>query len=161
MARIGLVIVVGAIIASMGVALYTFSQYQTNVIEKIAGETVRVGPVEYTVTFDGLFEGDKDTKPEHTFVKIRINAENVGEEKTLLSGGQFYFVDERNQKHEAVYGKFSEKDLLLVGLDPGKPVERTTQFDIPFDEEQQYKIIVRPQKEQSSSDVAIFCITNC
>ena len=161
MARIGFVILVVVISVLMGVAMYAFSQDKTNIIEAVAGETVKIGSVEYTITFDELFEGDKDTKPEHTFVKIKINAENIGEEKTILSGGQFYFVDERNQKHEAVYGEFSEKDLLLVSLEPGKPVEKTTQFDIPFDEEQQYKIILRPQKGQSSSDVAIFCITNC
>ena len=161
MARIGMVIVLGAIIASMIIAIYAFTQYQSNVIETVAGEKVTVGPIEYIVTFDGTHEGSKDTKPENTFVKIRINAENISSEKTVMSGGQFYFVDENQRKHEAVYGEFSEKDLLLEGLDPGKPVERTTQFDVAFDEEKQYKIIIRPQKEQSSPDVAIVCITNC
>ena len=67
---------------------------------------------------------------------IGITAKYIGdEERTLLSGGQFYIVDEKEQKHEAVYGEFSSKDLLLEWLEPNKPVEKTTQFDIPFDEE--------------------------
>ena len=44
---------------------------------------------------------------------------------------------------------------------PGESIERTTQFDVPFDEESQYKIIIRPQKEQSTIDTAVVCITNC
>ncbi|WP_316505239.1 DUF4352 domain-containing protein [Nitrosopumilus sp.] len=161
MARIGIVIVLAAVIGSMGAAIYTFTEYQTNVIETVAGEKVKVGPVEYIITFEGTHKGDKEDQPENIFVKIGITAENISNEKTLLSGKQFYFVDEIQQKHEAVYGEFSAKDLLLEGLEPGEPIERTVQFDVPFDEEKQYKIIVRPEKDQSSQDVAMICITNC
>ena len=45
MARMGLVIVIGAIIGSMVLANYMYTQYQTNFIETNAGETVTVGPV--------------------------------------------------------------------------------------------------------------------
>ncbi len=141
MGGIGIVIVIGAIIASMGLAMFMYTQYQTNYIESSVGNPVIVGPVEYIITFEGTYEGSKDTIPENTFVKIGITAKNISDKKTLLSGGQFYLVDEKDQKHKAVYGEFSSKDLLMVGLDPGKPIERTTQFDIAFDEEKQYKII--------------------
>ena len=161
MARMGIIIVIGAIIISMGAAMYTYAQYQTNYITAVAGETVTVGPVEYTITFEGTHEGDKKTIPENTFVMIGIIAKNIGDEKTMISGGQFYFVDEKEQKHKAIYGDFSSKDLLREWLEPNKPIEKTTQFDIPFDEEKQYKIIIRPQKEQSSLDTAVICITNC
>ena len=157
----GIVIVIGAIIASMAGAMYAYTQYQTNYIETVEGETVTVGPVEYTITFEGTNEGTKEIVPKNTFVKIGIIAKNNGDEKTLLSGGQFYIVDEKDQKHEAVYGEFSSKDLFLEWLEPNKPIEKTTQFDIPFDEENQYKIIIRPQKEQATTDTAVVCITNC
>ena len=161
-AGLGAVIVVGAIIASMAVAMFMYTQYQTNFIETTAGETFTVGPVEYVITFEGTHEGDKDTKPENIFVMIGISAKYIGdEEKTLLSGGQFYIVDEKDQKHQAVYGEFSSKDLLLEWLEPNKPVEKTTQFDIPFDEEKVYKVIIRPQKDQSTVDTAVICLTNC
>ena len=161
MGGIGLVIVVGAIIGSMGLAMFMYTQYQTNYIESSVGSPVTVGPVEYVVTFEGTHGGDKETVPDNTFVMIGITAKNVSEEKTALSGGQFYLIDEKDQKHKAVYGEFSPKDLWIVGLDPGKPIEITTQFDIEFDEEIQYKIVIRPQKDQSTVDTASICLTNC
>ena len=161
MARIGIVIVIGAIIASMGVAMFMYTQYTTNFIESTVGEKITVGPVEYVVTFEGTHEGSKEVIPENTFVMIGITAKNISDEETMISGGQFYIVDEKEQKHEAVFGEFSSKDLWLEKLEPNKPIERTTQFDIPFDEEKQYKIIIRPQKEQSTVDTAVICITNC
>ena len=160
MANFGVVIVFGAIIASMAVALFAYTEYQTNYIETVAGETIVVGPVEYVISFEGTHEGNDENIPENTFVMIGITAKNISEEKTVMSGGQFYIVDEKEQKHKASYIEYTAKDLLLEGLDPGKPIERTTQFDIPFDEESQYKIIIRPQKDQSTVDTAVVCLTN-
>ena len=161
MAGLGIIIVFGAIIASMAAGIYTYTQYQTNYIESIEGEVVKVGPVEYIVTFEGTHQGNKEKMPENTFVMIGINAKNISDETTIISGGQFYIVDEKEQKHEAVFGEFSPSDLFLESLEPNKSIQRTTQFDIPFDEEKQYKIIIRPQKEQSTVDTASICITNC
>jgi hypothetical protein len=153
--------VIGAIIVSISAAMFMYTQYQTNYIESSVGNVVTVGPVEYIVTFEGTHQGDKETVPENTFVMIGITAKNVSEENTALSGGQFYLIDEKDQKHKAVFGEFSPKDLWIVGLDPGKPMEITTQFDIEFDEEIQYKIVIRPQKDQSTVDTASICLTNC
>ena len=161
MGGVGIVVVMGAIIASMGLAMFMYTQYQTNYIESSVGNAVVVGPVEYVITFEGTHEGDKETIPENTFVMIGVTAKNVSEEKTALSGGQLYLIDEKDQKHKAVFGEFSAKDLWIVGLDPGKPVEVTTQFDIEFDEEIQYKVVIRPQKDQSTVDTASICLTNC
>ena len=161
MVKMGAMIVIGFIIVTMAAGMYTYTLYQTNYITSVAGETVTVGPVEYVITFDGTHEGNKEVVPENTFVMIKITAKNISDEKTILTGGQFYIVDEKEQKHEAVYGEFSSKDLFIEWLEPNKPIEITTQFDIPFDEEKQYKIIVRPQKEQSTVDTAVVCITNC
>ena len=161
MARKGLVIVIGAIIGSMVLANYMYMQYQTNFIEVSEGETVLVGPVEYIVTFEGTHDGDKETEPENTFVKIGIIAKNISDENTVVSGGQFFLIDEKDQKHKAVFGEFSSKDLWLVGLEPNKPIEVTTQFDIPFDEDENYKVVIRPQKDQATVDTASICLTNC
>ncbi|QLH06682.1 DUF4352 domain-containing protein [Nitrosopumilus ureiphilus] len=161
MAGMGVIIVVGAIIASIIFANYMYTQYTTNYIEAVGGKATIVGPVEYIITFEGTHEGSKEVVPENTFVKIGITAKNITDKKTIISGGQFYIVDDKEQKHEAVYGEFSSKDLFLETLEPNKPIERTTQFDIPFDEEKQYKIIIRPQKDQSTVDTAVVCITNC
>jgi ABC-type lipoprotein release transport system permease subunit len=161
LAGIGIVIVIAAVIASMAIAMFTYTQFQTNFIEVAAGEPVTVGPVEYIVTFDGTHKGNKETIPENTFVKIRIVANNISQEETRMSGGQFYLIDEKEQKHEAVYGEFSDEDLYGDYLEPGKPISRTTQFDVPYNEQKQYDIVIRPTKEQSTVDTAMICLTNC
>ena len=112
MAGLGVIIIIGAIIVSMGLAMFMYTQYTTNFIESVVGEKVTIGPVEYVITFEGTHEGNKEVKPENTFVMIGITAKNTSDEKTIISGGQFYIVDEKDQKHEAVYGEFSSKDLF-------------------------------------------------
>jgi len=161
LAGIGIVLVFGVVIASMAAGIYTYTQYQTNYITSVAGEAVTVGPVEYVITFEGTHEGNKGNIPKNMFVMVGITAKNISNEKTTISGGQFYIVDDKEQKHEAIFGEFSSKDLFLETIEPNKSIQRTTQFDIPFDEEKQYKIIIRPQKEQSTTDTAVVCITNC
>jgi hypothetical protein len=163
MAGFVVVMIIVGIFVSMGAGMYMYSQYQTNYITAVEGDIITVGPVEYVITFEGTHNGSEEIRPENTFVMIGITAKNITNEKTLLTGGQFYIVDERDQKHEAIYGEgeFSSKDLFIEWLEPNKPIEITTQFDIPFDEESLYKIIVRPQKEQSTTDTAVVCITNC
>lgn len=161
MVQLGIVIVLVVVIGTMAAAMFMYTQYQTNYISSVAGETITVGPVEYVITFEGTHKGSKEIVPKNTFVKIGITAKNINDEKTMLTGGQFYIVDKKEQKHEAVFGEFSTNDLYIEWLEPNKPIEVTTQFDIPFDEESQYKIIVRPQKQQSTVDTAVVCITNC
>ncbi len=161
MGSIGVVIVVVAIMATMGAALYSYTLYQTNFIQVVSGEPVTVGPVKYTIMFEGTHEGSKQVQPENVFVQIGITAMNVSQEDVMLSGGQLYIVDEAEQKHQPVYGEFSAKDLFVESIEPGQSIERSTQFDIPFDKDAQYNIIIRPQKEQSTVDTAIVCITNC
>ena len=161
MVQMGIVIVIGAIIISMAVAMYMYTQYQTNFIMVKIGEPVIIGPVEYTVTFDGTHKGNKETIPANTFVKIKIAAKNISEEKTWISEAQFYLIDEKQQKYQSVYGEFSAEDLSSNWLEPHKSVMLTTQFDVPYDETKQYNIVVRPSKQQSSVDTAVICITNC
>ena len=171
MVRIGAVIVIGVIVISMVVTMYMYTQYQTNFISVNAGESVVIGPVEYTITFDGIHKGNEkliETKPDNIFVKIRIIAKNISEKKTVISASQFYLIDEKQQKHLPVYGGFSTEDLLYDGfrssdhwLEPNKPVIMTTQFDVTYDELNQYNIVIRPSKQQSSVDTALICITNC
>ncbi len=93
MAQMAIVIVFGAVIVSMAAGMYMYAQYQTNYSTTVAGETITVGPVEYVITFEGTHDGNKQVAPENTFVMIGIVAKNISDEKTLLTGGQFYIVD--------------------------------------------------------------------
>jgi hypothetical protein len=157
----GIIIVVGGIIISMVIAMYMYTQYQTNFITVKPGDSVVIGPVKYNVIFDGIHKGNDESIPKNTYVKIRINAKNISQEKTQISGGQFYLLDKNQQKHEAVYGEFSNEDLLYEWLEPDKPATWTTQFDVPYHDEDKYSVIIRPTKQQSSLDVAVICIKNC
>ena len=154
-------IIIAGIAASIAFATYMYSEYQPNFIEVQAGFPVQVGPVVYTVEHIGQHKGDKDIEPEEIFFQIRITAENVGAETTLLSGGQFYLLDETDRKYRAVYGDFSDEDLFNDDLKPNEKISRTTQFDIPYDEDNNYRIGILPTKEQSSNDIGIICVQKC
>jgi len=156
-----MIVVIVAVIVSSGVAISFYLEFQPNFIYVNGGESVQVGPVKYIIEYIGEHSGDKKTSPEHTFVQISIIAENLGKESTRMNGGQFYILDENDAKVQPVYGSFSENDLLNDMLEQHVPVSYTTQFDIPFDENKQYRIGILPTKEQSSMDIGIVCIINC
>ena len=161
MVRIGLVIVVAAIIISIGVAMSFYIEYQPNFITVNAGEPVQVGPVNYIVTHIGEHNGNKDNRPENTFFQIQIIAENTSDGTTRLTGGQFYVLSDNNVKHQAEFGGFSDDDLLNYILEPNVPVTWKTQFDIPYDENTKYSIGILPSKAQASKDIGMVCVTNC
>ena len=155
------VIILVVIIGSISLSGYYYIQSQPNLIYANAGEPIQVGPVNYIIEYTGEYDGNEKTRPEHTFFQILIIAENMGEETTIISGGQFYILDENDAKIQPVYGNFSDSDLLRSHLETNKPVTFTTQFDVPYDENKQYRIGILPTKEQSSIDIGIVCVTNC
>jgi len=154
-------IIIAGIAASMIFASYMYYEYQPNFILVKAGQAVGVGPVMYAVEHIGLHNGDEDIQPEDIFFQISIGAEYQGAGTTLLSGGQFYLLDENDKKYRAIYGEFSDDDLFNTELKPLTQITKTTQFDIPFDEDMTYRVGILPTKEQSSNDIAIVCVLNC
>ena len=160
MARIGILLVLGIMIPIIAVSMYMFVESGVNIIRIDSSKTVMIGPVEYTISFDETHNGDKDTVPENTFLQVKITAKNISDEETVISGGQFYIIKD-NKRYNAVFGEFSPKDLQREVLEPGKAVERTTQFDIAFDEQEKYEVVIKPLREHSTSDTALVCITNC
>ncbi len=161
MARIAIVIIAAAIVISIGIAFSFYVEFQPNFVTVNEGESVKVGPIKYTIEYIGQHNGDENTKPENSFFQISIIAENEGAESSRMTGGQFYILDENDNKVQPVYGNFSEADLLTYMLEPNVPVSFTTQFDVPFDENKQYRIGILPTKEQSSRDIGIVCVRNC
>ena len=161
MVRGFIIAVVVGITVSIGFAIAYYLEFQPNFIYVSGGEPVQVGPVKYIIEHIGEHNGDEKTSPEHTFVQISIIAENLGKEDTRMNGGQFYILDENDAKVQPVYGNFSENDLLNNILEQHVPVFYTTQFDIPYDENKQYRIGIKPTKEQASMDIGMVCIINC
>jgi len=161
MVRVFIIAVLVFITVSIGVAISYYLEFQPNFIYVNGGESVQVGPVKYIIEHIGEHNGDKKTSPEHTFVQISIIAENLDKESTRMNGGQFYILDENDVKVQPVYGNFSENDLLNDMLEQHVPISFTTQFDIPYDENKQYRIGILPTKEQASMDIGMVCIINC
>lgn len=161
MARITIVIVIAAIIASIGIAISYYVEFQPNFLNVNSGESVKVGPVKYIVEYIGNHEGNEKTRPQNTFFQVSIIAENEGKEETRITGGQFYILDKNDKKIQPVFGNFSENDLLTDMLRPNAAMSYTTQFDVPFSENEQYRIGILPTKEQSSRDIGIICVVNC
>ena len=161
MVRVFIIAVMVAITVSIGFAIWAYLEWQPNFIYVNEGESVQVGPVKYIIEYIGEQNGDEKTSPEYTFVQISIIAEKLGKESTRMNGGQFYIIDENDAKFQPVYGNFSENDLLNDILEQHVPVSYTTQFDIPYDENKQYRIGIKPTKEQASMDIGMVCIINC
>ncbi len=160
MAGLVIILIVVAVIGSMGFAFYMYNTYQPNLITGTEGDTITVGPVEYVITFEGTHSGVERKPTNDTFVMIGITAKNIGSEDTPLSGGQFILTN-GTKNFVASYLELSENDLLFERIEPNKPVLRTTQFNVSFNEDTQYHVIIKPQKEQASTDRARICITNC
>ncbi len=161
MVRIGAVIIIGAIIVSMAVALHYYEEYRRVYVHVGAGEPVQVGPVMYKVEYEGNHDGNEKTRPADVFFKIRISATNLDEEETRMSGGQFFIRDEDDRMKQPVFGNFTDMDLREYYLQPGVESVWTTQYDIPFESDRRYEIEIHPTKVQSSLDIGRVCLLNC
>ena len=156
----GIIIVLVIVISIMSVSMYMYLDVSSNIVKANSPDKVTVGPIEFTVSFEETHSGNEETVPENTFVQVQITGENISHEKALISKEQFYIIKD-NKKYDAVYGEFSSKDLESEWVEPGKSIEKTTQFDIPFDSETQYSVVIRPSGMQLGASTAIVCIVNC
>ena len=160
MVQVGIFLVLVVVISIMSVSMYMYFDVSSNIVEVNSPDKVTVGPVKYTLSFEETHQGNEETIPENTFVQIQIAGENISDEKALISKEQFYIIKD-NKKYNAVYGEFSSKDLESEWVEPGKSIEKTTQFDIPFDDETQYSVVIRPNGMQLGTNTAIVCILQC
>ena len=185
MIRIGGILAVAIIIGSIGIAFYFYSEdAYKEVVESDLGETTMVGDVKFDIQYvtnyeilhktkeftefertqieQGLTEGTSET-PEHTYFQIQITAENLGNENTTLTGGQFHLYDEKNTRYGASFVGYGENELSMVDLVPNNAVTVTTQFDVHFDDETKYKVGIVPNRFglQSADEIAFICIKNC
>jgi hypothetical protein len=185
MIRIGGILAVVIIISSIGIAFYFYSQETyREVVTSDLGESTVIGDVKFDIQFvatyeflektkaftdfektqieQGLTEGTSET-PEGKYFQIQITAENKGSETTTLTGGQFHLYDDKNTRYGAMFVGYGEDELSVIELEPNKAVTVTTQFDIPFDDEMEYKVGIVPNRFglQTSQEIAFICIKNC
>ena len=185
MVRTGGFIVVGGIFAVLAVSFYFYSfEVLTDVKVSSLGEPIQVGDVmfdiQYVANFDylektkefklaekgeidrGLIEASNE-KPEHIYFQIQVTAENKGNDIVRFTGGQLHLYDDSNKRLSPTFVGYGDSELSLVDLEPQKAVTLTTQFDIEFDEEMQYRVGIVPNRHgmDGTQEIAFICIRNC
>ena len=185
MVRVGGIIVIAGIFAVLGVSFYFYSgEVLTDVKVSSFGEPVQVGDVmfdvQYVANFDflgktkefkiaeqgeidrGLIEASNET-PTHTYFQIQVTAENKGDDIVRLTGGQLHLYDDSNTRFSPIFVGYGDTELSLVDLEPQKAVTLTTQFDIEYDEEMQYRVGIVPNRHgmDGTQEIAFICIKNC
>ena len=185
MVRIGGVIVIGAILTVIGISFVFYSdEVLTDVKVSNFGEPIQVGDImfdiQYVANFEylektkefkiaeqaeidrGLIEASNE-KPEYTYFQIQVTAENKGSEIVRLTGGQLHLYDDSNKRYTPTFVGYGDSELSLIDLEPQKAVTLTTQFDIEYDEEMQYRVGIVPNRHgmEGTQEIAFICIKNC
>ena len=185
MVRVGGIIILGSIFAVLAVSFYFYSgEVLTDVKVSSFGEPVQVGDVmfdiQYVTNFDylektkefklaekaeidrGLIEASNE-KPEYTYFQIQVTAENKGDEIVRFTGGQLHLYDDSNKRFSPTFVGYGDNELSLIDLKPQKAITLTTQFDIEYDEEMQYRVGIVPNRHgmEGTQEIAFVCIKNC
>ena len=184
--RIGGVIMIAAIIVSIGIAFLFYGEESFREVKVSSwGEPIMVGAVnfdvQYVTNYDflektqdrkewekkqieefGIMEPTKE-KPDGVFFQIQITAENTGDEIVKVTGGQFHLYDIDDKRWSAAFVGYGEPELSVVELEQNKAVTVTTQFDIPYDEEMAYRVGIVPNRfgMEQTTEIAFICIKNC
>ena len=154
-------IIAGVIVLSMVLAPSYFCTTQTVYLTPESGESVVVADVMYDVKYVKIHDGTKEVKPDGVFFQISITAVNMRDEPTNLSGGQFILVDGNGITHIAQFLDTGPDELWYEKIEHGVAVTRTTQFDIEYDKDERYQVIVKPLKEQKTNEWGKVCVKNC
>ena len=161
MVKVFFYIIAGIIAFSMVLAGSYFWTVQTIYITPESDESVAVADVMYDIEFVTIHDGTKEVKPEGVFFQISITAVNMRDEPTNLSGGQFILVDGNGITHIAQFLDTGPDELWYEKIEHGVAVTRTTQFDIKYDKDERYQVIVKPLKEQKTNEWGKVCVKNC
>ena len=95
--------------------------------------------------------------------QIQVTAENKGDEIVRFTGGQLHLYDDSNKRFSPTFVGYGDNELSLIDLKPQKAVTLTTQFDIDYDEEMQYRVGIVPNRHgmEGTQEIAFVCIKNC
>ena len=178
----GTLIILGIVIGSVSFSMFLFLDNLTVDVTSESGKPVNVNDVIFDIHFVSYHEVLKKDKeytafeknlemkgiatsevPDGIYFQIQITAHNIGTETVRFTGGQFYLYDINNNKYDAVFIGYGDNELSLIDLETNDSVIVTTQFDIPYDDEMQYKVGILPDKFglQDSKERGFICIKNC
>ena len=182
MIRFGALLLLGLVIGSVSVSMFFFIDNMTIDVTSESGEHVQVGDIKFDVQFVSNyeilekkseyleFEKDLITKgisssetPDGIYFQIQIIAHNMGTETVRITGGQFHLYDSNNMKYDAVFIGYGEGELSLIDLEPNSSITVTTQFDIPYDDQMEYRVGIIPDRYglQDYQERGFVCVKNC
>ena len=178
----GTLVLLGVVIGSITVSMFWFMDNLTIGVTSESGEPVQVGDIKFDVQFVSYyeilekkseyieFEKDLVTKgisssetPDGIYFQIQITAHNMGTEAVRITGGQFHLFDTNNTKYDAVFIGYGEGELSLIDLEPNSSITVTTQFDIPYDDQMEYRVGIIPDRYglQDYQERGFVCVKNC
>ena len=153
----------------MMIGILAYFQLGTGNIEQSKQTTYKIGD---KVTLDGISymvtesptqtTGNTSKKPDGVYYRVPLKMENLVKQQKSVFRDQFTLVDSKNREYKTdKYWSDYVKDLVGgEGLSFNFPIERGIYFDIPYDEELQYKLKIKPWGKISFS-YEIICIENC
>jgi len=127
------------------------------------GDKVTLDGVSYMVTDSPTrTTGETRKKPDGIYYRIPLEMENLTKQQKSVFRDQFTLIDSKNREYKTdKYWFYYVEDLVGgEGLSFNFPIERGIYFDIPYDEELQYKLKIKPWGKISFSYV-IICVENC
>ena len=151
------------------IGVFAYFQLGTDNIELSKQTTYKIGD---KVTLDGISymvtdsptrtTGDTSKRPDGIYYRIPLKMENLGEQQKSVFRDQFTLIDSKNREYKTdEYWFYYVEDLVGgEGLSFNFPIERGIYFDIPYDEELQYKLKIKPWGKISFS-YEIICVENC
>ena len=182
MIRFGALLLLGLVIGSVSVSMFIFIDNTTIDVTSESGEHVQVGDIKFDVQFVSYYEilekkseyleFEKDLiqkgissseTPVGIYFQIQITAHNIGTETVRITGGQFHLFDTNNTKYDAMFIGYGEGELSLIDLEPNSSITVTTQFDIPYDDQMEYRVGIIPDRYglQDYQERGFVCVKNC
>ena len=182
MAGIGTFIMIGIVVGSISISLFLFLDERLVDITEESGDSVTVNNVEFNISYIGNYESLEKTEDykelektqivkglatseiaEGVYFQIQITAHNIGTETVRITGGQFHLFDINNTKYDAVFIGYGEGELSLIDLEPNSSITVTTQFDIPYDDQMEYRVGIIPDRYglQDYQERGFVCVKNC
>ena len=178
----GTLVILGLVIGSISVSMFIFTDNLTAEVTVESGGIIQVGDVEFDIQYVSNYEilekkseylefeknlvikgiATSET-PDGIYFQIQITAHNMSTETIRITGGQFHLLDSNNTKYDAVFIGYGDGELSLIDLEPNNSVVVTTQFDIPYDDQMEYRVGIIPDRYglQDYQERGFVCVKNC
>jgi len=126
------------------------------------GETIMMNDIVYKVTGEPRFwNGDYFNNPAGIYYRVPIQIENFEKTQQEIRNHQFTLIDEKDREFPIEYlGATGNAIMPWEELNPNLPKKFSLYFDVPYDENLQYRLEISSHKKLSFDTIEI-CVENC